>query len=122
MVKNISMSSLFSAAILVGSSATADLNTDDFLEYLTTSEESKGIALVYINAAFSAFQVANLELEDRGQPPIFCMPETLRVTEQEMAGWVEEELILVQIPKGSDVPVTIALREVLMTRFPCSVR
>lgn len=118
-MKLLALSQVVVTTCALASSVSADMNTEDFTEYLNTSPETKGIALLYLNAALSAFQVANLELEERNQPPIFCMPGTLRVTEEDMAMWVEDALMKVQLPAGSDVPVTIALREVLTQRFPC---
>lgn len=106
-------------SLISASPVSADMNIEDFTEYTKASPESAEVALLYLNAAFSAFQVSNLKLEERNQTQIFCMDGTHRLTEQQMANWVEDAIQVASLPNGNDIPVTIVLLDVLVQRFPC---
>ena len=110
---------VFHFHILSVSPATADMNTEDFIEYIDGSKESEGIALFYIVSAYSAFQVANVKLANLGRELLFCVDNSARLTERELAFLVALEIEAANLPLGSDVSVAIVLLDLLSGLFPC---
>lgn len=111
---------LFSQAALAAPS--------NYLDYGSlTAQESEALA-VYVTGAGEAYGWANVNLKSRGQAPLFCVPQKLKLNGNNYEKIYKDEIdknrlaytpIINQLGVGSLSLVGLVLLNGLKSTFPC---
>lgn len=103
------------AATLLFASPAASLELQDFE---TIKKENYLTAEVTALAIHMSYMAANAVLESRGEAPLFCQPERLRLTSDMMISMIDDHVIDLNV--GPSQVVELVALYALMDHFPCS--
>jgi hypothetical protein len=93
-------------------------STAHFLEMYNGGDASERTLLqLSIIGADSAFVTANAELKTNGKEPLYCQPEHLSLTPEQVVDMVEKGVA--ENKDLATVPVTVVMLEVFKRTFPC---
>lgn len=93
-------------------------------EYMAMKGREKEAITFYIAGVGVGTVCANMELRDRGKPPLYCPPRKLTLTADNYSRILDDEIERamknVGLQKIQDFPTEIILLNGLINTFPCN--
>ena len=106
------------ALMLVSLTSSADAMTVIFKDYkAAANKDEKAFYLLYLDGVREGIVELNVVLEEKGQQPLFCLPERLELTIEQA-----EDIMMRQAQKMTDpdqLPIGLLLAQGLQNTFPC---
>jgi hypothetical protein len=106
------------ALMLVSLTSSADAMTVIFKDYkAAANKDEKAFYLLYLDGVREGIVELNVVLEEKGQQPLFCLPEKLELTVEQA-----EDIMMRQAQKMTDpdqLPIGLLLAQGLQNTFPC---
>lgn len=115
---------LLASAVFFGIStaASAVMTVGDFraAQKAPKDDPNRTAILMYLYGAASAFHIANLEVQQRGHPPLYCRPSMLRLNGSNYWDLVDQALKTRRNSTlSNDTQLSMVLVSELMDAFPC---
>ena len=105
------------ALIWFGLTSSANAMTVIFKDYKAANNDERAFYLLYLDGVREGIIELNVVLEEKGQQPLFCLPEKLALTVGQA-----EDIMMRQAEKITDpeqLPIGLLLAQGLQNTFPC---
>lgn len=114
----------FVSAVLLGICTTVSgaMTVGDFRMAQKSPKDAphRSAVLMYLYGAASAFHIADLEVQQRGHPPLYCRPPALRLNGANYWDLVNQALKKrSNIGLSNDTQLSMVLVSELLDAFPC---
>jgi hypothetical protein len=105
------------ALILFSLTSSANAMTVIFRDYKAASNDEKAFYLLYLDGVREGIIELNVELEEKRQQPLFCLPDKLALSVGQAEGIMMRQAEKITDP--DQLPIGLLLAEGLKDTFPC---
>jgi hypothetical protein len=107
------------SALLLGSQANAEVTIKAYKASKAAGGNNWNITKIYIHGLATAFMYANIDLDQRHQPMIYCKPESFSLVEDNLLDLLDTNIADKKLALPDSFPIEGVLLQGLKATFPC---